>query len=329
MDDLRAADTWSPEDDAFIRGALISLRADVDARRLPEPSFVRARGDATRRRRMVVVAAAVAAAAVIVGAVGFRGLADEDAAPPPLPATPTPTLATNTPTTTTSPTPTASPSPTASATRTAATGTASPTATSRPTSSSTSTDAPTGGTSAPPQLLTKGTPAISPNLFLTAREWDDATDLALEVGSWVPEEATVGSVTPCDPNADANPAAVAWMQDRGESAWTGVQRIQSSNLQSDGDTNAGEPAAIVRAMLNDTTCTESTDPVVTVTEGPRTGTVAVTYEYPGGNGPHTDLVGAVALRDGTSTATFVLNDTPENDRGWAFLGNLMDAAAAR
>lgn len=331
MDDLRTADTWSPEDDAFIRGALLSLRADVDAGPLPEPAFVRARGDATRRRRMLAITAGVAAAVVIVGALGFRGLADEDAAPPPLPGTPTPTLATNAPTTTTSPTPT--PSPTASATaspsRTAATATGTATSTSRPTSTSTPTGGPTGGTSTPPEILTRGTPAISPSLFLTAGQWDAATDLALTVGSWVPEEATVGAVTPCDPNADATPAAVAWMRDEGESEWTGAERIQASNLQSDGDTNAGEPAAIVRAMLNDATCTESTDPVVTLEAGPRTGTIAVTYSYPDGDGPHTDLVGAVALSDGVSTATFVLRDTRESDRGWAFLGSLMDAAAAK
>lgn len=118
MDDLRTPDTWSPEDEAFLRGALLSLRADVDAEPLPQPAFVRARGDATRRRRVLGLTAGVAAAVVIVGALGFRGLADDRAGPPPLPADPTPTLATNAPTTTSSPTPTATPTPTPTPTAT-------------------------------------------------------------------------------------------------------------------------------------------------------------------------------------------------------------------
>ncbi|KGN36377.1 hypothetical protein [Knoellia subterranea] len=337
MDDLRSTTPWSPEDDALLRGALLSLRDDVMATPIPEPAFVRARGDRGRRRRMLAVTAGVAAAVAIVAAVGFRGLAREDAAPPPLPATPTPTVATTTPSTTPTTTPTQAPTgtPTASATvRPTNTGTATPSSTPRPTSS---TGGSTGGPSpsapagngAPPQILSKGNPAIPATAFLSAQDWQDATPFAMTIGSWVPEEATVGAVVPCDPNAEATPASIAWMRDTGESNWTGAERIQKSNLQSDGSSNASEPAAIVRAMLNDTTCKESSDPAVTLKQGPRTGTILVTATYPDGNGPHSYLVGAVALRDGLRTATFVLADTRVNDDAWAFLGNLMDAAAKK
>lgn len=328
MDDRApgSTDLWTTGDDDLVRGALMSLRADVDAIPLPEPAFVRARGDAHRRRLLLASAAGVAAAVIVVGALGFRGLAREDASPPPLPASPTPTLSVTD-------SPTGTPSPTTSPTR-SATGSATPSATGTPSTSGTR-PTPTGTTptSRPtpagtaPQIRTKGTPRIPASTFLTVEAWNDANTLGSRLTSYLPTEAGVGGVTMCDPNAEVTPAAMTWFRAGNGSSWWAAERIQSSNLQSDGDTNAGEPAAIIRAMLADSTCTSSTDPVVTLERGPRANTVAVTTNYPGGSGPSTDLVGAVALPDGHSTATFVLSGTPADSAGWTFLRNLMDAAA--
>lgn len=333
--DERTHDHRSDANDDLVRGALLSLRGDVDRVPLPEPQFVRSRGDAQLRRRLLGMTAGVAAAVIVVGALGFRGLSREDAAPPPLPATPTPTEVTHSPTAT--PTRTASPTPTGSPTASSTqgprpSGTASPTSaptrsgTPRPTSTPTPTRSPRP-TSTPSPVLTRGTPKISADQFLTAAQWNDATTLGTRLESWRPAEAGVGAVSLCDPNADVAPAAMSWFKGTGDSSWWGAERIQSSNLQSNGSTNATEPAAIVRAWLGDSACTSTTDPVVSLERGPREGTLAVTSEYPGGAGPVTDLVGAVALPDGTSTATFVLSGTDADSRGWEFLGNLMDAAA--
>ena len=65
---------WSAADDDVVRGALATLRRDVESLELADVRFVKARG-ATRRRRTVLAAAAAAAAAVLVlGYVGFSGV---------------------------------------------------------------------------------------------------------------------------------------------------------------------------------------------------------------------------------------------------------------
>lgn len=94
---------WGTVEDELVRSALASLRDDVAAVPLPEPAFVRARGDRRRRRRAIAVTTGVAAAAVAIAAIGF-GLLDrgeDHAQPPPVPATRS-----------TSPTSDATPSPT-------------------------------------------------------------------------------------------------------------------------------------------------------------------------------------------------------------------------
>jgi hypothetical protein len=67
-------DDWTADDDAQLRAALISLRADVEAAPLPDVRFVKARGMARRRQRLISWSAAAAAAAVVVGTVGYSQL---------------------------------------------------------------------------------------------------------------------------------------------------------------------------------------------------------------------------------------------------------------
>lgn len=343
MRDLDTPDTWTADDDDFLRGALLSLRADVDAAPLADPEGARSSGDFRRRRRMLGMTAGVAAAVAIVAALGFRGLVDDDALPPPQPAQPTPTV-TMTPsrTPTPTPTPTTSPSATPSATnspRKTNTGSATPRSTPRPTSSATgpggnpSASVPPGSSGTPVAIVTAGTPAIPVSAFLTTEEWQAANTFGGTIGSVGTQEIGVGEVTHCDPNAQARPAALGWVTDvSGWSGWNAVERIQASNVQSDGSTNAGEPSAIVRSMLGNTTCQSSGKPV-TFSAGPRPGTVKVEYTEPDSNSGalvvHTDLLGAVALKDGQRTATFVLTTVKASDTSWAFLGNLMDAAARK
>ena len=101
---MTSEDRWSTTEDERVRSALASLRDDVTAVPLPEPAFVRSRGDRRRRRRVLATAAGVAAAAVAVAAVGFGviGRGDDNAQPPPVPASRSTAPATD-----------ASPSPTA------------------------------------------------------------------------------------------------------------------------------------------------------------------------------------------------------------------------
>lgn len=107
MIDMAEHEDWSAHDDAQLRGALATLRADVDALPLPDVRFVRARGVRRRRQRALALTAAAAAAAVVVGSVGFSQLG-RDASLPVTPSTRT----------TGAPVPTAAPTaaPTASAT---------------------------------------------------------------------------------------------------------------------------------------------------------------------------------------------------------------------
>jgi hypothetical protein len=67
-------DDWTAADDASLRAALSSLRADVEAAPLPDVRFVKARGMARRRRRFLTVGAAAAAALVVAGTVGYTQL---------------------------------------------------------------------------------------------------------------------------------------------------------------------------------------------------------------------------------------------------------------
>lgn len=103
------------EDDALVRSAMLTLRPDHREVRLDEPDHIRGQGQVLKRRRAFALATGVAAAVAIVATLGFRGLAHEDAAPPPLPAGPTPTLApslsTKDPTMTSTPTATSVPTP--------------------------------------------------------------------------------------------------------------------------------------------------------------------------------------------------------------------------
>jgi hypothetical protein len=70
---------WTPADDEVIRGALDTVRRDVDALPLADVRFVKARGVARRRRAMIVGAVWVAAAVTLVGFVGFRALGTNQA----------------------------------------------------------------------------------------------------------------------------------------------------------------------------------------------------------------------------------------------------------
>jgi hypothetical protein len=74
-------DDWTPDDDARLRAALASLRADVEAAPMPDVRFVKARGMARRRQRLLTWTAAAAAAAVVVGTVGYSQFGREAAGP--------------------------------------------------------------------------------------------------------------------------------------------------------------------------------------------------------------------------------------------------------
>jgi hypothetical protein len=79
-------DDWTADDDAGLRAALTSLRADVEAAPLPDVRFVKARGMARRRQRLLTWTAAAAAAVVVAGTVGYTQFG-RDAASPLGPAT--------------------------------------------------------------------------------------------------------------------------------------------------------------------------------------------------------------------------------------------------
>ena len=65
---------WSAADDELVRGALATLRRDVEALELADVRFVKARGAARRRRTVLTAAAAAAAAVLALGYLGFGGL---------------------------------------------------------------------------------------------------------------------------------------------------------------------------------------------------------------------------------------------------------------
>lgn len=100
-------ESWSAADDTLVRGALATLRTDVDAVPLPDARFVRARGAQRRRRRTMTWAAASAAAAVAIGTVGMS-LLGEHRPGPLVPSTRTTGTAIRTPSPTTTAPPTSS-----------------------------------------------------------------------------------------------------------------------------------------------------------------------------------------------------------------------------
>jgi hypothetical protein len=71
-------------DDAVVRRAMATLRADVEATPLADVRFVRARGKARRRQRLLTWGAAAAAAVVVAGVAGYAALGT-DRTPAPLP----------------------------------------------------------------------------------------------------------------------------------------------------------------------------------------------------------------------------------------------------
>jgi len=91
---------WTAADDAVVRRAMATLRADVEATPLADVRFVKARGRARRRQRLLTWGAAAAAAVVVAGVAGYAALGT-DRTPAPLPpqssstttATPTPAYA--------------------------------------------------------------------------------------------------------------------------------------------------------------------------------------------------------------------------------------------
>jgi hypothetical protein len=96
---MAETDTWTPADDAYLREALSSLRADVEALPLADVRFVKARGRARRRRTMLGLTAGAAAAALVAAVIGFSALGGDNATHPAPPATRTSTSPTTGPTT--------------------------------------------------------------------------------------------------------------------------------------------------------------------------------------------------------------------------------------
>lgn len=94
---------WSAADDEIVRGALATLRRDVEMLDLADVRFVKARGAARRRRSLLVATAAAAAAVLAVGYLGFSGVGRTSSLRPAGPAR----------TSTTAPTSPATPSPSA------------------------------------------------------------------------------------------------------------------------------------------------------------------------------------------------------------------------
>ena len=88
---------WTPQDEVLLRGAMTTLRGEVEAVPLAEARFVRARGARLRRQRRVVWSASAAAAAVVIATVVSAQLGQH----PGLPVTPATTSGTPTVTTTT------------------------------------------------------------------------------------------------------------------------------------------------------------------------------------------------------------------------------------
>lgn len=191
-----------------------------------------------------------------------------------------------------------------------------------------------GGQSTPPVITTHGTPALSNTLFLTAQQWTGAKAAGShKVISSMPLESGGTKAFRCDPNADGAPVGLAWMQDATTAEYIGVERIQQSNISSNGSSNSTEPAAVVRAVLKDAACRSSTDPVVTVKAGPKANTLLVTSDHPGGIGPVSEYVGVVAIPGTTRTSTIVLTNRPDASTDanatWAALTTLMETAASR
>lgn len=73
---------WTAHDDAVLRRAMNTLRADVEGAPLADARVIRARGAARRRQRILAWTAA-AAAAVVVGMVGYSQLGRDPALPTP------------------------------------------------------------------------------------------------------------------------------------------------------------------------------------------------------------------------------------------------------
>ena len=76
-------DTWTPADDALVRSALASLRAETDTLPLADPRVIRARGEGRRRRTRLGWAAGAAAAVVVAATVGYAALGRDGARPVP------------------------------------------------------------------------------------------------------------------------------------------------------------------------------------------------------------------------------------------------------
>jgi hypothetical protein len=76
-------DTWTPADDALVRSALASLRAETDTLPLADPRVIRARGAGRRRRTRLGWAAGAAAAVVVAATVGYAALGRDGARPVP------------------------------------------------------------------------------------------------------------------------------------------------------------------------------------------------------------------------------------------------------
>ena len=81
---------WTAADDAVVRRAMATLRADVELVPLADVRFVRARGRARRRQRLLTWGAAAAAAVVVAGVAGYAALGT-NRTPAPLPPQTSPT----------------------------------------------------------------------------------------------------------------------------------------------------------------------------------------------------------------------------------------------
>lgn len=191
-----------------------------------------------------------------------------------------------------------------------------------------------GAGEGPTRVLTSvGTP-IPESLFLTPSQWAEAgVGAGGTLVSRIPDAVEGWALTLCDPLSEGGNVGRAWVQVKGTATPIGVQRVQPSNVMSNGTTNETEPAAIIRGFTADAQCRSGKDPEVKVTPGPSTNTVAVSTRYQGGSGWSTDYVGVVAMKGTTNTTTIALLSRPDatTDQAatWRQVDALMAAAAQR
>jgi hypothetical protein len=298
---------WTAGDDARLRAALGTLRADVEAVPLADPRFVRARGSRRRRQRTVGWAAAAAAAVVVAGAVGYGQLGRDATLPTPPAGTPTSTASSTTT------------SPPTSATTTSPTAT-SPTTSGEPTARSE--EMPVSGPG----------PVPSWELFVAASQWA-SQDLTGGARTSAGPGALEGSTAVASCETDDQQAGiggrvgvVSVRVGTGSTGYLGRQRVQLDEA-----TDAAVQKEYVDARLSEAQtlfaqgCTFGNG-TVRATEGPSRGTYRLDTVFADGSPTVSEWVGVTAQRTRGAVSTVVLTRVTEPDRAFDELERLLSLA---